>query len=101
MNITKTEALVLQQLVATAGSKLYGLEMVKASEGALKMGTIYVLLGRLEDKGFVTSHREELKKGSDQVVPRRFYEITGTGKRVLHAFEAAKAAYAHGLTGAL
>ncbi|AUS41683.1 hypothetical protein CYD94_05265 [Ralstonia solanacearum] len=99
MDITKTEALVLQQLVAAAGSELYGLEMVKSSGGALKMGTIYVILGRLQDKGFVESRREELKD-SNRAVPRRLYKITGTGRRVLQAYEAARAAYAAGMCGA-
>lgn len=101
MNISKTEALVLQQLVAAAGSELYGLEMVKAADGALKMGSVYVILGRLQDKGFVESRREELAQDSDRSVPRRLYQITGTGRRVYLAYEAAMAAYAQGLNGAM
>lgn len=94
MRISKTEAVVLQQLVAAAGSELYGLEMVKSSDGALKMGTVYVILGRLQDKGLVESRREELQADSERAVPRRLYKITGTGARALHAYEAAQAAYA-------
>lgn len=98
MNITKTEALVLEQLVAAAGSELYGLEMVKRSNGTLKMGTIYVLLGRLQDKGYVDSRREELTDPG-RAVPRRLYKITGTGQRHYFAYEAAQAAYQNGLIG--
>jgi len=95
MKIPKTEALVLQQLVSVpAGSELHGLAMVKASDGALKMGSVYVILGRLQDKGLVESRREELDADSKQAVPRRLYKITGTGRRVLAAYEAAQAAYA-------
>ncbi|MES2938370.1 MAG: helix-turn-helix transcriptional regulator [Pseudomonadota bacterium] len=100
MNLTKTEALVLEQLVAAAGSELYGLEMVKKSGGALKMGTVYVLLDRLRDKGFVESHREKLENVSQRAVPRRLYKITGIGARTYHAYCAAMAAYEHGLSGA-
>jgi len=99
MNLTKTEALVLQQLVAAAGSELYGLQMVKAADGALKMGSVYVILGRLEDKGFVNSRREELKSDSERAVPRRLYTITGTGTRTYRAYEAAMAVYEHGMKG--
>lgn len=93
MQISKTEALVLQRLVAAAGSETYGLEMVRRSDGALKMGTVYVILGRLEDKKLVESRREELED-SERGTPRRLYRITGTGVRALHAYEAAQAAYA-------
>nr|WP_317623811.1 helix-turn-helix transcriptional regulator [Acidovorax sp. SUPP3334]BDH38377.1 hypothetical protein AVHM3334_23260 [Acidovorax sp. SUPP3334] len=99
MNITKTEALVLQQLVSVAGSQLYGLEMVKASDGHLKMGSIYVILDRLQRKGFVESQREELPPDA-QRPPRRLYKITGTGTRVLHAFEALQMAFVAEPTGA-
>lgn len=90
MNITKKEALILGQLVASAGSELYGLEMVKASNEALKLGTVYVTLGRLEDKGFVESRRED---NPAQTVPRRLYKITGAGRRSYLAWSAAMAAY--------
>jgi DNA-binding PadR family transcriptional regulator len=99
MNVTKTEALVLQQLASAAGSELYGLEMVKASDGALRMGSIYVLLDRLQRKGFVSSEREVLPPDA-QRPPRRLYKITGTGARVLHAYEALQSAYAAGINGA-
>lgn len=100
MNITKTEALVLQQLIAAAGRELYGLEMVKNSGDALKMGTVYVILDRLQRKGFVESHREELAPDSERVVPRRLYKITATGRRVYFAYEAAMTAYEAGINGA-
>lgn len=100
MNVTKTEALVLQQLAGASGSELYGLQMVK-NDSALKMGTVYVILGRLEDKGFVESRREELKNDSSRSVPRRLYKITGLGSRTFNAYAAAMAAYEHGFNGAL
>lgn len=101
MNITKTEALVLQQLAGASGSELYGLQMVKESGGALKMGTVYVILGRLEEKGFVESRREELKESSERSVPRRLYKITGQGRRIFNAYTAAMSAYEHGIQGDL
>lgn len=38
---------------------LYGLQLVEASSGALKRGTVYVTLGRMEDKGYVLSRVDE------------------------------------------
>jgi DNA-binding PadR family transcriptional regulator len=35
---------------------MYGLEMVRASSGKLKRGSIYVTLTRMEDKTRVTSN---------------------------------------------
>jgi len=102
MNITKTEAQVLQLLIAASGSELYGLEMVKASGGTLKRGTIYVILGRLEDKGFVESHKEVLDENAPPAAPRRLYQATGTGRRIYHAYETYhKEVSGHGLLGAI
>lgn len=98
MKLTKTEALILEQLMAAAGSELYGLQMVKASAGQLKMGSVYVLLSRLQDKGFVDSRKEEQAL---QVVPRRLYKITGAGERYFRAMQAAEAALRHDLQGAV
>jgi len=98
MKLTKTEALILEQLMAAAGSELYGLQMVKASAGQLKMGSVYVLLSRLQDKGFVDSRKEEK---AIQVVPRSLYKITGDGERYFRAMQAAEAALRHDLQGAV
>lgn len=99
MKLSKTEALILEQLVSAAGSELYGLQMVKESDGALKMGSIYVLLGRLQDKGFVQSRKEDGDEVA--VIPRRLYKITGAGRRVFHAWQAGEAAFAHGMAQGL
>jgi DNA-binding PadR family transcriptional regulator len=100
MKITNTEAEVLQLLVATSGSEMYGLEMVKASGGLLKRGSIYVILGRLEDKGFVESRKEELDSSVPPTAPRRLYKATGTGRRVYHAYASfQRETSGHGLCG--
>ncbi|MDR6886851.1 MULTISPECIES: PadR family transcriptional regulator [Variovorax] len=98
MNLTNKEALILEQLAVSAGSELYGLQMVKASNDELKMGTIYVTLGRLEKKGFVQSRREQ---DPAQTIPRRLYKITGAGRKTFEAWSAAMAVYHAGLAGEL
>jgi DNA-binding PadR family transcriptional regulator len=78
MLLAKSEHLILEVL-ATRGP-CYGLELVKASRGRLKRGSIYVTLGRMEEKGFVTS-----ASGDDG---RRRYRPTALGERALMAVRA-------------
>lgn len=68
------------QLLAANGD-LYGLQLVAASGGRLKRGTVYVTLGRMEDKGFVTSAPGETPQSGG--LPRRLYTATPLGRRML------------------
>ena len=77
------EALILELLVDEA--ELYGLQLVAASKGRLKRGTVYVTLGRMEEKGFITS-RLESAPADEGGLPRRIYEPTAFGRRVLSAY---------------
>jgi DNA-binding PadR family transcriptional regulator len=71
------ERVILTLLISNG--EMYGLAMVHQSE-ALKRGTVYVTLSRMEDKGFVKS-RDVV--GPDPGPARRMYTVTGLGKRVL------------------
>jgi PadR family transcriptional regulator, regulatory protein PadR len=77
------EALILQLLVEQKA--LYGLQLVALSRRRLKRGTVYVTLGRMEEKGYVTSR---LEAGPPEAggLPRRIYEPTPFGRRVLSAW---------------
>jgi DNA-binding PadR family transcriptional regulator len=77
------ERLILQMLVSNG--PLYGLQLVELSDGALKRGTVYVTLGRLEAKGYVVSEQEPPTPGAIGL-PRRIYRPTGLGERVLRAW---------------
>jgi DNA-binding PadR family transcriptional regulator len=77
------EALILDLLAGRR--ERYGLELVAASKGRLKRGTVYVTLGRMEDKGFLTSRFEEAPADAGGL-PRRLYEATALGRRVLEAY---------------
>ena len=81
--VSRKEALILDLL--TAGSDRYGLELVEASEGRLKRGTVYVTLSRMEDKGYVTSMQEERPSGAIGL-PRRLYRLTVRGRRAREAW---------------
>jgi DNA-binding PadR family transcriptional regulator len=80
--LSAKETLVLDLL--TAGEQ-YGLQLVSASKGRLKRGTVYVTLGRMEAKGYVTSRTEEAPDGAGGL-PRRLYEATPYGLRVRNAW---------------
>jgi PadR family transcriptional regulator PadR len=78
------ERLILDLLIAQG--PLFGLQLVALSGGALKRGTVYVTLGRMESKGFVTSEQEILPDGAIGL-PRRVYRPTAFGERVLRAWK--------------
>lgn len=77
--LSRKEVLILEMLM-DAG-EMFGLEMVEASEGGLKRGTIYVTLQRMADKGYVSS-REVPRTLPEIGIPRRKYFATGLGQRV-------------------
>jgi DNA-binding PadR family transcriptional regulator len=66
---------------------MFGLQLVDRSDGALKRGTVYVTLGRLEAKGLVQSAQEALPAGGIGL-PRRIYRLTVAGERALRAWTA-------------
>lgn len=82
--LSAKETAILELLVVRG--EAYGLEMVKASQGRLKRGTIYVTLNRMEEKGYVESRKEPVQDGQ-QGPPRRLYKATGHGARVLDAWQ--------------
>ena len=77
------ERIILELLIAARG--MYGLELVAASKRRLKRGTVYVTLGRMEDKGYIRSQLESAPADAGGL-PRRIYEVTPLGRRVLDAF---------------
>ena len=56
--------------------------MVELSGGRLKRGTVYVTLGRMQEKGYLESRQEPLPEGAIGL-PRRLYRPTGLAMRVL------------------
>jgi PadR family transcriptional regulator, regulatory protein PadR len=84
-SLSEKEHLVLDLLVANGPS--YGLQLVGASGGKLKRGTVYVTLGRMEEKGYVESEPDP-EAADHLVLPRRIYRPSGYGLKVLEAWEA-------------
>jgi PadR family transcriptional regulator PadR len=81
--LSPKEAVILELLVQN--SEMYGLELVAASRRRLKRGTVYVTLGRMEEKGYIQS-RVEPAPSSTGGLPRRMYAATAFGRRVLSAW---------------
>jgi DNA-binding PadR family transcriptional regulator len=81
-----TKERLILELLASEGP-MYGLALVERSDGALKRGTVYVTLGRMEAKGLVESEQEPLAAGAIGL-PRRIYRPTTLGERILRAWTA-------------
>jgi PadR family transcriptional regulator, regulatory protein PadR len=85
--LSTTERLILELLAAHG--ELFGLEMIARSGGRLKRGTVYVTLGRMQEKGYLESRQEPLPTGAIGL-PRRLYRPSGLGRRVLEAWTTAE-----------
>jgi PadR family transcriptional regulator, regulatory protein PadR len=81
--LSSKEGLVLELLVQQG--EMYGLQLVSSSKRRLKRGTVYVTLGRMEEKGYIRS-RLEAPPAKIGGLPRRLYEATALGRRVLSAW---------------
>lgn len=84
--LSDKEFLILGLLIPRG--EMFGLELVDASEGELKRGTVYVTLQRMVEKGFIES-REEERVAPEVGIPRRMYQATGLGERIYRAQSAA------------
>ena len=87
--LSRKERIILDLLINTG--EMYGLELVKNSDGELKRGTVYVTLNRMAEKGYVESRQVDAP-AHEGGLPRRKFTATGHGARVFQALEMARAA---------
>ncbi len=80
---SRLESLVLRSL--RAGAPLYGLQIVRASDGQISVSSVYTTLYRMQNKGLVTVASTGSPPHSG--LPRPRYRITALGKRALLAAE--------------
>lgn len=73
------------RLLQSAGTAMYGLALAEESGGSIGRSSIYVLLGRLETKGYITVNRPTV--ASHPGMPRPLYKINVEGERALAAAE--------------
>lgn len=66
------------EVLAAAGRDLYGLDLVAA--GAAKRRWLYVVLGRMEERGLIEGREDD---GDPPRLPRRLYRITDAGRAAL------------------
>jgi len=87
LTLSAKESLILGLLIREKES--YGLQLVAASRRRLKRGTVYVTLGRMEEKGYISS-RLENPPAEAGGMPRRVYQATALGRRVHRLWTAAE-----------
>jgi len=83
MNIQfKKGVLEICVLSVLAHKDCYGYELVNeiSKQIDISEGTIYPLLRRLKDEGFVTTYLEESVEGP----PRKYYRLTESGRKEEH-----------------
>ncbi len=85
--LSQTERHILELLAAE--DEAFGLQLVEQSGGRLKRGTVYVTLGRMQEKGYLESRQEPRPEGAIGL-PRRLYRPTAYALRVLDAWRAAE-----------
>lgn len=78
--ITRQTEKVLAALFRELSAWRYGLEVGK--EAGLRSGTLYPILARLEDAGWVESTWEQIDESVEGRRKRRYYRLTGEGERV-------------------
>jgi PadR family transcriptional regulator, regulatory protein PadR len=84
--LARTERLILNRL--TQGEE-FALRLADRSGGALKRGTVYITLQRMESKWYVESKLEPSILGA-MGRPRRWYRTSSYGRQVLNAWKLAE-----------
>jgi PadR family transcriptional regulator, regulatory protein PadR len=81
--ITRQTERVLAALLRDAHGHRYGLQISR--EAGLKSGTLYPILARLEAADWVVSEWERIDPSAEGRRPRRYYRLTGEGRRIARA----------------
>lgn len=101
MRLTLQLQLVLRAMLDGSERELYGLEIVEAT--GLPPGTIYPIMARLENAGWVTSRWEDDAPQAMSRPRRRYYRLSADGlagaRSALAAADARRRARARGPIG--
>jgi PadR family transcriptional regulator, regulatory protein PadR len=81
--ITKPTRWVLEAFLQASTEEHYGLDIAAAT--ALKSGSLYPILGRLEDNGWLTSRWEDIDPATEGRPRRRYYRLTPDGHTMAKA----------------
>ncbi|MBG0567990.1 PadR family transcriptional regulator [Actinoplanes aureus] len=77
MRITIPTARILAVLLAEPDADRYGLELMQAT--GLASGSLYPILHRLQEAGWLAAHWEEIDPSAEGRPARRFYRLTPDG----------------------
>jgi PadR family transcriptional regulator PadR len=77
LRMTHSTLLVLRALMAAPDREMYGLEIMRGL--TMGSGTVYPLLDRAADAGWVTARAETIDPQAKGRPPRRYYRITDAG----------------------
>jgi PadR family transcriptional regulator len=77
VRITTTVARVLRQFLDDPAAPRYGFDLMRAT--GLASGTLYLILARLQQAGWLTSTQEEIDPASAGRPARRLYRLTTDG----------------------
>lgn len=77
MRITVATARVLAVLLADPQADRYGLDLMR--DTGLASGTLYPILHRLQDAGWIAGHWEEVDVVLESRPARRYYRLTPEG----------------------
>ena len=83
MRISHQTRLVLQAFLDAPDQDTYGFELSQAA--GVKTGTLYPVLQRLVDEGWLTSRWEDVDESSAGRRRRRYYRLTAEGERTARA----------------
>jgi PadR family transcriptional regulator PadR len=91
----KKGTLELCVLCLLSRADMYGFALVGAISTQIKIseGTIYPLLKRIKDEGYVTTYLQESQEGP----PRKYYSITPRGRTTLQELTAEWRAISDGI----
>ena len=87
LTLSAKESLILELL--TEHDELYGLQLVASSKRKLKRGTVYVTLGRMEEKGYITSRlawQDPPRRSTSLAIVRRASALNLTSRPQLSPF---------------
>ncbi|GIF99460.1 PadR family transcriptional regulator [Catellatospora citrea] len=77
MRLTVSVAKVVSALLADPDAERYGLDLMKTT--GLPSGTLYPVLQRLQQAGWVTAHWEQIDPAAEGRPARRYYRLTPQG----------------------
>ena len=83
VRVSHQTKLVLQVFLDAPSDETYGFEIARAA--GLPAGTIYPILRRLENAGWIDSRWEEIDESEEGRRRRRYYRLTGEGRRAAQA----------------